>query len=138
MNIFGGISFFRVLIAVVMIGALFATLSWLQGRYNASDHEKAVHLVQTYRAMPKGPTIPEVLLARHPGSKDHQFSWASEITSTFMGVVRVSAFLPSAPATYAFDVRLTDFSIHPTDPATIEVLKALTISTTTTSTTYQH
>lgn len=119
----------RTVIAVVMVFALVMTLSWLQGRYNASDHEKATTLVKTYRAQPKGPSIPEAIIARNPWVLDHQISWSSEMLSSCLGTVRVTGFVPAKedhPAlTYAFDVRLTDPSIHPTDPATVEILKSL-------------
>jgi hypothetical protein len=133
----GALDFYRTVIAVVMVAALVWTLSWLQGRYDASDHRKAIELVQSYKATPKGPTIPQRILARHPGLEEHYVSWSSEITSSCLGVVRVSAFVPKQAdreaVTYAFDVRLTDPSIHPTDPATIEILKSLTATTSTVS-----
>ena len=117
----------RLVVGAALIGVLFATLSWLQGRFDTSDHEKATRLVRDYRAMPKGPTITDVILARHPGKKADDISWSSEIMSSCQGHVRISAYLP--PKTYAFAVDLTGPSIHPTDPTTIEILQSLTATT---------
>jgi hypothetical protein len=113
----------RLLIGTALIGALFVTLSWLQGRFDTADHEKATALVRDYRAKPNGPTITEAILARQPDKNDHDISWSSEIVSSCQGYVRVSAYLP--PNTYAFDVDLTGPSIHPTDPTTVEILRSL-------------
>jgi hypothetical protein len=132
-------SFYRVTIAAVMVVALALTLSWLQGRYDQSDHRKALELINSYKAMPNGPTIPELIQRRHPEVKDHEIHWSTELTSGCLGVVRATAYVPKKEgrgdaASYAFDIRLTDPSIHPTDPVTIEVLKALTVATATTAT----
>lgn len=131
-------SVYRIAIAAVMCLALGFTLNWLQGRYDQSDHRKALELLDSYRAMPNGPTIPELIQRKHPEAKPHQISWATELTSGCLGVVRATAYV-SKPnggdaASYAFDLRLTDFSIHPTDPATIEILKQLTVPTSSTAT----
>jgi hypothetical protein len=130
----GAIEFPRLIIAIILIAGLVMTLSWLQGRYDASDHRKAIELVKSYRAIPNGPTIPELVEARHRDAKPYDISWSSEITSGCLGIVRVSAYVPKtnerAATTYAFDVRLTDPSIHPTDPTTIEILKSLTTTRT--------
>jgi hypothetical protein len=123
----------RLIIAIVMVFILVSVLSWLQGRYDDSDHRKSQDIVRRYRAIPNGPSIPEAILARHPGVREHDLSWSSEITSGCLGHVRVYAYIPkkdSRPAkTYAFDVKLTAPSIHPTDPETVEILKSLTIAT---------
>lgn len=134
----GGFDFYRLVIAVMMVSALALTLSWLQGRFDTSDHEKALKLINTYRARPNGPTISEVILAKHRDLKEHQLAWSTEITSGCLGIVRATALVPKRESgdavTYSFDVRLTDPSIHPTDPATIEILKALNTATTSTTT----
>ena len=113
----------RLVVGVALVGVLFATLSWLQNRFDTSDHEKATVMVREYRAKPDGPTITQAILARHPGKQEHDISWSSEIMSSCQGYVKVSAYLP--PNTYAFDVDLTGPSIHPTDPTTIEILRSL-------------
>jgi hypothetical protein len=115
----------RLLVASALIGVLFATMSWLQGRFDTADHEKATSLVREYRAKTEGPTIEAAILARHPEAKDFDLSWSSEIVSSCRGYVRVSGYVSKAKVTYAFDVDLTGPSIHPTDPTTIEVLRAL-------------
>jgi hypothetical protein len=114
----------RLLVGGALVGVLVVTLSWLQNRFDSSDHEKATRMVREYRAVPKGPTITDAIVARHPGKHDYDISWNSEIVSSCQGYVRVSGYLP--PATYAFDVDLTGPSIHPTDPTTIDILRALT------------
>jgi hypothetical protein len=118
----------RLLLAAALIGVLFATLSWLQGRFDTTDHKKATEMVQSYRAVPKGPTIADAIHARHPDVKDYEVSWSSEIVSSCRGYVRVSAVVPPS-TTYAFDVDLTGPSIHPTDPSTIDILRSLTSTT---------
>jgi hypothetical protein len=129
-----GIETPRIIFGALMILALVLALKWLQDRFDSSDHRKATEIVRSYRAAPSGPTIPQAIMARSPGVKEHEISWSSEITSGCMGTVRVSAFVPKSaerPArTYAFDVRLTDPSIHPTDPETVEILKSLTRTST--------
>ena len=123
------VDLWRLLLAAALIGVLFATLNWLQGRFDSSDHEKATTLVKDYRAVEDGLSIEEAILSRHTGVKRHHLSWSSEIISSCLGHVRVSALIPKQtklPATtYSFDVDLTGPSIHPTDPKTIEILKAL-------------
>ncbi len=125
-----GLDLWRLLLAASLIGVLFATLTWLQGRFDTSDHEKATTLVRDYRAVPDGPTITDAILALHPGVENFDISWSSEIVSSCYGFVRVSAHVPQKKdwpaATYAFDVDLTGPSIHPTDPTTIDILKSLT------------
>lgn len=126
----GAVDLPRIVIAVIMVFALVTTLSWLQGRFDQSDHRKALELVKSYRAIPNGPTIPDVIRSRHPAIGAHEISWTSEITSGCLGHLRVHAYVPKtseAPAaTYAFDVDLTGPSIHPTDPPTVEILTLLT------------
>jgi hypothetical protein len=118
------IDVWRLLVGAALVVVLMATLSWLQNRFDTSDHEKATAMVREYRAVPKGPTITQAILARHPGKQDHDISWSSEIVSSCQGYVRVTGHLP--PQKYAFDVDLTGPSIHPTDPTTIEILRSLT------------
>src|SRR5687768_4670997 len=125
----------RLIVAIVMVFALVSVLSWLQGRYDDSDHRKSQELVRRYRAIPNGPSIPEAILARNPDVREHEVAWSSEITSGCLGHVRVFAYIPKkeprTAKTYAFDVKLTAPSIHPTDPETVEILKSLAIATST-------
>jgi hypothetical protein len=120
----------RIALGGAMILALLFALKWLQDRFDASDHRKATELVRAYRASPKGPTIAQAIIRRHPGTQEQDISWSSEITSGCLGTLRVSAYVPRKEGkpgkSYAFDVRLTDPSIHPTDPQTVEILKSLT------------
>lgn len=127
----------RLLLATAMFGVLFAVLNWLQGRFDSADHEKATDIVREYRANKAGPSIQDAILTRHPDVKAFELSWSSEIVSSCYGFVRVSAYVPKKkvrPAvTYSFDVDLKGPSIHPTDPKTIEILKALSEATTSTA-----
>lgn len=127
-------SWFRTGIAIVMVMLLVSTLGWLQGRFNTSDHKKALDLVKRYQAHPKGPRIPEALAARHPGRDADDVRWHSEILSSCLGHLRVTGRIqtqttPPAYASYAFDVDLTGPSIHPTDPETVAILKAMETAT---------
>lgn len=120
---------YRGVIAVMMVCVLFLALNWLQSRFNSADHKKATQIVQEYRTAPKGPTISEQLLARHPGRQAHHILWSSELMNSCLGYVRVTAKIMDKGAQpaqiYAFDVDLMGPSIHPTDKRTIEVLKSL-------------
>ncbi len=133
----GAIEVWRLVFGALMIIALVLAMSWLEGRFDSSDIKKATALVLHYKETPNGPTIPRAIVKRHPGVEENELSWSSEITSSCFGTVRVSAYVPrkgNAPSTtYAFDVRLTDPSIHPTDPTTVEILKSLTATTTSTA-----
>ena len=119
----------RLVIASLLMVSLFAVLSWLQGRFDTSDHRKATTIVTDYRAE-AGPRLVDAILARHPGIGEPEVSWTSEITSGCLGHVRVSALVPARDgrpsATYAFDVNLTGPSVHPTDERTVEILRGLT------------
>lgn len=132
---FGGVDMYRVVVATVMIGLLVVTMSWLQGRFNSSDHEKATKIVKAYK--PKGGAIDltQLILRKHPTRKRHDISWRSEIRSGCLGHVRVSAYLPKKneadAITYAFDVDLPAMSIHPTDPNTKAFLEELATITST-------
>jgi hypothetical protein len=129
----GAVDLHRIVIAVVMLGVLVATLSWLQSRFDSSDHDKATNMVRAYKPEGGALDITQAILARHPTREKHDISWRSEIRSSCLGHVRVSALLPEERGdpeiTYAFDVDLTAPSIHPTDPKTIEIFRALEAST---------
>ncbi len=126
---------YRVVIATLMLGVLVATMSWLQSRFDSSDHEKATKMVRAYKPQGGTKNVTEAILERHPSRKAHDISWRSEIKSSCLGHVRVSAYLPEkAPdpsITYAFDIDLTGPSIHPTDKKTIEIIRALEAATST-------
>ena len=128
---------YRFIIAAVLLATLAAVSSWLQGRYDSSDHRKATRIVREYKVQEKGPNIEDIVLGLHPRTGSHAISWSSEIMSSCLGHVRVTAYIPAegtSPAvSYSFDVNLSSTSIHPTDPVTIEILNSLTASTATTS-----
>ena len=138
-NARGGLDLSRLMIGALLIGLLVVTLSWLQGRFDDSDHRKATELVTQYRPREGGLSIAQALRARHPGLEPDAITWSSEITSGCLGHVRVYALVrqPSGKPseTYAFDVDLAGPSVHPTDPKTIAILQSLTATTTRTATT---
>lgn len=116
-----------------MILGLLASVSWLQGRFNSSDHRKAVKLVSNYK--PKsGTALTDALLQKHPHLAKEDISWSSEIKQSCLGYVRVEANMPSkdkkGATSYAFDVDLTGPSVHPTDPETLQILQSLSSTTT--------
>jgi len=124
----GSVSFSKLIVASLMILALFATMNWLQGRFAASDHRKAIALVSSYK--PKsGIALSDAILKMHPGIKKEDISWSSEIRQSCLGYVRVQAVIPTSSnhktQSYAFDVNLNAPSVHPTDEVTINILKSL-------------
>jgi hypothetical protein len=122
---------YKVLVAGFMLALLFGALTWLQGRFNTSDLTKATEIVRDYKQGSR--TLVSEIRARHPGVEPDEISWSSEIRSSCLGHVRVYANLPEKggrPAeSFAFDVDLGGPSVHPTDPKTVEILRALTSTT---------
>ena len=133
----GGTTTSKLVVASIMVLLLMAILTWLQGRFDSSDHDKATDLVMSYR--PKGgQSITEALLARHPKTTADQISWSSQITQSCLGHVRVSARVPVTggdSAIYRFDVNLTGPSVHPTDETTVGILMSLSSTQAATRTT---
>jgi hypothetical protein len=133
---FGGVDLYRILIASSMLGILFTTLSWLQGRFDQSDHRKAVTLVKTYQPQAGGPSLTERIIQDYPGLHASDLSWDSEIRSSCLGYVRVTARADKTKThrdvALAFDVDLTGPSIHPGDAQTVGILRSLQTSTTST------
>ena len=133
----GAVDYYKLIVTVVMLGLLTGTLSWLQGRFDSADHQKATKLVRDYQGKKDGPSIEQLVLRRHPYAKSADLSWTSEIISSCLGHVRVTGYVPSKAGhptkRYAFDVDLTGEpgpTIHPTDPETIEIIKGLTATST--------
>lgn len=120
----------RLVVASIMVLVLLAVMSWLQGRFDSSDHRKAITMVTAYRAKNGGGRLVDGMLARHPGVEEKEISWTSEITRGCLGHVRVYGYVPKKDGvdskTYAFDVNLTGPSLHPTDETTIAILTSLT------------
>jgi hypothetical protein len=129
----------RLLIAGFMLALLVAVLGWLQGRFNHSDVERATRIVSEYRPRDGGRPLVDAILEHHPGVKPDEISWDAEILSGCLGHVRVHAYVPAkrgaAAESFAFDVDLNAPSVHPTDPKTVAVLRALTATTARTGTT---
>lgn len=121
----------KLFVATFMILGLLATVNWLQGRFNSSDHRKAVKLVSNYKAR-SGTALVDALLRKHPGLKKEDISWSSEIRQSCLGHVRVQATIPKSTGerahSYAFDINLNGSIVHPTDPVTVAILKSLSSS----------
>jgi hypothetical protein len=129
----GAVDVPRLAVATVMVMLLLAVMSWLQGRFDHSDHEKATELVKLYRPPAGGVGLTEAILARHPGVRAGDLSYSSEIRQSCLGHVRVSIYVPRregrASDSYAFDVALTGPSVHPTDERTVGILMSLSSTT---------
>lgn len=129
----GSVGFLQLLVGSMMILGLLASVSWLQGRFNSSDHRKAIKLVSNYK--PKsGVALTDALLHKHPHLSKEDISWSSEIKQSCLGYVRVEANMPGKEpqnvTSYAFDVDLNGPSVHPTNPETVEILESLSSTTT--------
>jgi hypothetical protein len=111
--------------AIILCGV---SLFWLQGRFDKSDHEKGMRLVQNLErgASPGTPsagapagagpgakdTFGEFLRRRHNGREG---TWSSEITGGCRGVVRVTWTVPGTPPlAYSWDVEIPSQTVHPT------------------------
>jgi len=98
-----GITRARLPIAIAMIVALAAGLSWLQGRFDTSDVKKGIALAVGHRPRPGGPSVLEALAARKEGDPRCD----GQIVSAFFGDVRVSCATPARPdVPYEFRVLL--------------------------------
>ncbi len=90
-------------IAIAMVVALAALLSWLQGRFNSSDVKKAIGIALTFKPAPQSPSVFEALVAKKQGDP----ACDGEIISQLLGDVRVVCSTPGAPAVqYEFRVLL--------------------------------
>lgn len=93
----------RLAIAVGMIIALAAGLSWLQGRFDTSDVKKGIALALSHRPRARGPSLFEALAARNEGSPRCD----GQIVSAFFGDVLVRCATPARPEIrYEFRVLL--------------------------------
>jgi hypothetical protein len=92
----------RLPLAVAMVVLLAFTLSWLQGRFNATDAKKAIAAVMSWK--PAGAqTVFDALAARNEG--DPQCT--GKVVSQLMGDVSVVCSTPKNPgAGYEFRVLL--------------------------------
>lgn len=127
----GAVEIPRILFGLVALFTVLLAMKGIQELFDASDQRQATAIVRDHRAVPGGPTVSQVILARHPYLKAPQaLHWKSEITSGCLGTVRVSAVVPRKSwrpeAVYTFDVGLADTSILPTDEKSSEILKSLT------------
>ena len=89
-------------IAVAMIALLAFTLSWLQGRFDATDAKKAIAAAMSWK--PAGAqSVFEVLAARGEGDP----SCVGHVVSQLLGDVDVVCATPQRPqTTYEFRVLL--------------------------------
>ena len=95
--------------AGIMLCAL--SLYFLQRRFDASDHAKAVRLVKNMTTEHRRETFGEFLTKKHGGQEG---VWESEITGGCRGVVRVTWSLPGNPPTiHAWEVEIPAQGVHP-------------------------
>jgi hypothetical protein len=100
---FLGIQRSRLPIAIAMVIALAAGLSWLQGRFETGDVKKAITLAMSYKTTPSGPTIFEALAKKNEGDPRCD----GEVVSTFFGDVKVRCSTVQRPdITYDFRILL--------------------------------
>jgi hypothetical protein len=97
---------------VIGLGIIFcaASVIWLQGRFDTSDHKKGKRLVRTYTTEHRAETFEQFLQAKHGGTAGE---WDSEITHDCRGVVRVQWSLRGNPPTvYLWDVEISSQEIY--------------------------
>jgi len=89
-------------LAIAMVFLLALTLSWLQGRFDASDTKKAITTAMSWKPA-GGQTVFDALAARNEG--DPQCT--GKVVSQLLGDVEVRCALPQNPAAdYEFRVLL--------------------------------
>jgi hypothetical protein len=109
-------------VAFAMVLLLAFTLSWLQGRFDATDGKKAIVAVMSWK--PSGPrSIFEALAAR--GEGDPQCD--GKVMSQLMGDVEVRCATPQKPQVeYLFRVLLDGKRPpHPANPAAEQLVANL-------------
>ena len=99
----------RLLILFVCVAGTFLIL---QSAFDTSDHRKADHAVRNYTV--NGRTLGPYLEKQQPNQQ-----WATEITHSCRGVVRVTY------GDTAFDYDVPAHMIHPGNEAGMKVLEAL-------------
>ncbi len=99
--------------------AAFATIAWVQGKFDGADRKAALAIVQEYRSK-QGTSIPEALGARYPGKTP---VWSVKTTSACMQHERVEALVGDDAV--LFDVDINGPSIHPGNPEGMAVIEAL-------------
>ena len=122
----------RTLLALLAAASSFLLFVTSERCFERADLRSAVTLVQTLRARPGAPTIPEALVDRHPGTRVEEIRWSATLTDKHYGFVQVRAEVPApgragqggagaerpAATVYIFDVNLAGQRLHPgNDPA---------------------
>jgi hypothetical protein len=120
---FLGIPKSRLPIAVAMVIALAAVLSWLQGRFDTSDVKKGIALALSFKPATGSRNVFEGLAARKEGDPRCD----GEVVSTLLGDVRVRCTTPGQPQReYEFRVLLDGKRPpRPSNAAAEELVKAL-------------
>ena len=89
-----------------------------------ADVRNAITMVQTLRAAPDVPSIPEAILLKHPNIKIESISWQGNVTDSCYGFVRVRAGVPAPGEVteYLFDVNISGQRLHPANKRTKELM----------------
>lgn len=100
---FMGVPRERIPIAIAMVLLLALTLSWLQGRFDATDVKKGIALALQHRPLPGGTSVFDALASRHEGDPRCD----GKVVSTLLGDVEVRCATPGKPdLEYQFRVLL--------------------------------
>ena len=99
-------------LAIAMVLLLGLTLSWLQGRFDASDAKKAITAAMAWKPA-GGQTVFDALAARNEG--DPQCT--GKVVSQLLGDVEVRCALPRSPAGADYEFRVLLDGKRPPRPA---------------------
>ena len=92
---------------IVGAGIIFcaASVIWLEGRFSASDHEKAEKMVRAFSVDHRDETFEAFIVRKHGGRVGE---WETEIRGYCRGVVRVQWYLDGNPPTiYQWEIDMS-------------------------------
>ena len=117
----------RTMMAMLAIASSFLIYLTTEQCFSKADVRNAITMVQTLKATPSSPSIPEAIVARHPGISLHSISWQGTVTESCYGFVRVRVAVPSPGAVteYLFDVNISGQRLHPANTLSKELMLSL-------------
>lgn len=120
-------SYRKALLIVLALVTSIAIFNTSERCFGNADRRNAITMVQSLRARPGAPTIPDALVQRHPGSTLDTIRWSATITDVTYGFVRVRAAVPAPGAVeeYLFDVNLAGQRLHPANEASRALMLSL-------------